>query len=124
MTDSGMGRAGSPDRRDETGGTEVGRASQQVLARLATLGIQLDGDTDVDALAEISDAVDGFEEAVRARGGDLMVDEPPAGKSGQPDERDFALPRPRADETTAAWLGRLQAATKRVLQHSDSWESD
>jgi hypothetical protein len=121
MTNSGSTSegldGGSRDGREGMGDAEVERVSRQVAGHLATLGIEVGADASVETLRAIADAVEDFEEAVRARGGDLMVDEPPRGEGGQPDDRDFALPRPRADETAAAYLNRLEAATARVLEH-------
>jgi hypothetical protein len=99
----------SPQSEDQT------RAAQQITARLESLGIELDGSESAERLGEIADAVERFEDAVELRGGDLMVDEPPRGEEGQPDDPDFVLPKRAADETVSAYLDRLEAATQRVL---------
>jgi hypothetical protein len=97
---------------------DLTRASQQITARLAALGVTLDGSETAERLAEIAAAIERFEDAVESRGGDLMVDEPPPGSSGEPDDPDFVLPRRAADETIAAYLDRLDQATERVLARS------
>ena len=115
----------NPESRGETAGGEptasgnadLSRAAQHISAHLATLGIDLSDAASADTVREVSEAVERFEEAVRARGGDLMVDEAPRGEKTQPDDPDFALPRPNADEGVAAYVERLRAATSRVLQH-------
>jgi hypothetical protein len=91
------------------------RAAQQISGHLSTLGIEIDADADIITLRTLAEAVERFENAVRGRGGNLMVDEAPRDSRGQPDDRDFALPRPRADESIPAYLERLAAATRRVL---------
>jgi hypothetical protein len=69
-------------------------------------------------IAAILDAVEAFEGAVMARGGDLMMDEPPAHGFAQPDDQHFLLPQRTADETVANYLRRLAAATAAVRNHA------
>jgi hypothetical protein len=94
---------------------DLSKATQQIAGHLSALGIDLKGNAE--QLSEVADAVERFEEAVQSRGGDLMVDEAPRGSRGQPDDPDFALPVPASGETLMAYLGRLSAATEKVLQH-------
>jgi hypothetical protein len=96
---------------------DLRRATHQVSDRLSALGIALDGSESSDVVAQIADAVERFEDAVEARGGDLMVDEPPRGAAGQADDPDFMLPRRAADETAGAYLERLKQATRRLREH-------
>jgi hypothetical protein len=96
---------------------DLARVSREVAARLAALGIALDGHEDADELTELEEAVERFEEAVESRGGDLMVDEPPEGHRGQPDDPHFALPRRLDHESIARYLERLSHATDVVLRH-------
>lgn len=93
---------------------ELERVTQSTVGRLSALGIDLDGTETPAQIAHIADAVESFEDAVEAAGGDLMVDEPPAGSGGEPDDPDFVLPRRAADETVAAYISRLEAATARI----------
>jgi hypothetical protein len=105
----------NPDQElDATASADLERASQSITSRLDALGIDLDGTESPDELTRIADAVERFEDAVEARGGDLMVDEPPAGSEGQPDHSDFVLPRRAADETVAAYVARLDRQTERI----------
>ena len=97
---------------------DVARVSAELVNRLRTRGIDaFDADTP-DDLAMLVDAVDEFETAVEARGGDLMVDEPPRGTTGaQPDDRDFLLPARAADESASRYRERLRQATAAVREH-------
>ena len=102
-----------PNRDVNVRETDVYRVSQQITGRLSALGIDLDGDESPEQLARLAEAVERFENAVEAAGGDLMVDEPPRGEKAQPDGPNFALPRRNADESIDMYIGQLeQAATK------------
>jgi len=59
-------------------------------------------------------AVEQFELAVEAHGGDLMVDDL---KSVQPDDRHFVLPRRAHAEPIRAYIGRITAATSGLRKH-------
>jgi hypothetical protein len=96
---------------------ELQRASREVIARLEALGVELNGDESPDALILVLEEIERFEEAVEAHGGDLMMDEGPAGETPQPDDPQFALPLRRADETIRAYRQRLAQATDTVLRH-------
>jgi hypothetical protein len=96
---------------------ELDRVSDEVRGRLAALGIELDGRESPEELVQIANAVELFEKAVQSRGGDLMVDEGPHGRTSRPDDPHFALPLRRAHETVAAYLERLARATDEVRRH-------
>jgi hypothetical protein len=100
---------------DMTGSEDVRRAAAGVSNRLESLGIWLSGAEQPEELADIAEAVERFELAVKARGGDLMVDEPPEGRRPQPDEIRFALPRRHADESVERYITRLKVAREEVL---------
>jgi hypothetical protein len=55
--------------------------------RLETLGIRLTGTERSNELLDMAEAVDRFEAAVEAHGGDLMMDEGPRGRTSEPDDR-------------------------------------
>ena len=78
---------------------DVRRVTMEVSDRLGELGIWLSGDEQPEDLAQIQEAVERFELAVESRGGDLMVDEGPDGRTREPDDPHFALPRRHADES-------------------------
>lgn len=95
---------------------DVARVAEELTARLRTRGIHVfDSDTpdDVERLIE---AVEEFEEVVEARGGDLMMDEPPTQGTPQPDDPRFLLPTRAADESAARYLKRLKAAIADVRE--------
>jgi len=102
------------DNDTSSASDDLERASLNVAGRLSALGIDLDGTESPQDLTAIADAVERFEDAVEARGGDLMVDEPPCGSSGRPDSADFILPRRAADESVRAYVARLSQATERI----------
>jgi hypothetical protein len=60
------------------------------------------------------DAVEEFERLVEARGGDLMVDEPPLDTIGEPDDPLFLVPTRAADESIAVYIRRLEALTSEI----------
>jgi hypothetical protein len=94
---------------------EIVRGAQmEVAARLRSAGIDIADDTNPDALTSLLDAVETFEAAVRAAGGDLMVDEPPHGHEAQPDDQRFMLPKQRADETVESYGERIRAAARSI----------
>jgi hypothetical protein len=97
--------------------SDVRRVTREVSDRLGELGIWLSGNEDPEDLAQIQEAVERFELAVESRGGDLMVDEGPDGRTREPDDPHFALPRRFADESVVRYLERLENARKEVLLH-------
>ncbi len=96
---------------------EMQRVSADVAHRLAGLGITLDGTETPNELVSIQEAVERFEVAVESRGGDLMVDEGPEGRTREPDEPHFALPRRADAEPVAHYVERLVMATDEVRRH-------
>src|SRR4051812_22835475 len=90
----------TPDERADSSSPEPIRSAQmEISARLRGAGIDIDDDEDPVALVGLLGAVETFEDAVIDRGGDLMVDEPPKGQVGTPDDQRFMLPKRNADET-------------------------
>ena len=94
-------------------------AIDETVARLHSAGIDIDEDCAPADLARLLDAVEEFEAAVRARGGDLMVDEPPPGSSRtarrsklQPDDPRFVVPSRAADETLGRYRTRILDAAE------------
>jgi hypothetical protein len=90
------------------------RVSLEIAARLAARRVVLGGHETRGALKAIEEAVEEFEEAVRDRGGDLMVDEGPRGRTTEPDDPQFALPARGARETVAQYVERLTRAADAV----------
>jgi hypothetical protein len=89
-------------------------AAAEVTARLRTRGITVTGAESPEDLVNLLSAVERFEAAVEAHGGDLMVDDL---KSAQPDDRHFVVPRRGRGETVRTYIGRIDAATAQLRRH-------
>ncbi len=109
------------ETEDSTESDQVRDASREVIARLTSLRVWMDGSERAEDLVQMMEAIERFEEAVQAKGGDLMIDEPAAGGVVQPDVADFALPARASLETVSAYLQRLARATQ-VVQQSPALE--
>jgi hypothetical protein len=96
--------------------SDVARVSQELTSRLRARGIEVEAADTPDDVIDLLEAVEVFEEAVEAQGGDLMVDEPPTAGKAQPDDRDFLLPVRAADESVKQYIKRLGAATEAVRE--------
>lgn len=93
---------------------DVTRVTNELSDRLHRSGIEVyDSDTSTDVVMLV-EALEAFEKVVVARGGDLMVDEPPAGSPGQPDAPEFRLPVRAADESAFAYAVRLTTVTEKA----------
>lgn len=107
-------------RRDDAAAgdsEEVKRVSGQMAGRLAARGVRLTGRERPEELVQIEDAIERFEAAVEARGGDLMMDEGPPGRTPQPDDPHFALPLRREHQSVAQYLERLARTTDDIRRH-------
>jgi hypothetical protein len=91
---------------------DVTRGASQIASRLPVSGRE-----PPEALVRVEEAIERFEEAVRARGGDLMVDEPSPRGNLDPDDKHFVLPRPEAGESIGEYLQDIERATDRVRRH-------
>jgi hypothetical protein len=89
---------------------ERDRVARDMAGRLFTRGIDVRDDDSNEDVTAMEEAVERFEDLVQAGGGDLMVDEPPRGQKGEPDEARFRLPLRRADEPASKYVARLQRA--------------
>ena len=86
----------------------------EVAARLQSRGIVVTGSEKPEELADLLSAVERFEGAVEAHGGDLMVDDL---KSAQPDDPHFVLPRRGDAEAVRAYVARIDEATVKLRRH-------
>ncbi len=86
----------------------------EVADRLRSRGIMVSSADPPDAVADLLSAVERFEAAVEAHGGDLMVDDL---KSAQPDDRHFVLPRRESREAVRAYIVRIDTATSALRKH-------
>jgi hypothetical protein len=90
------------------------RAAAEVATQLRRRGITVTkGDGPAD-LADLLSAVQRFEAAVEAHGGDLMVDDL---RSSRPDDPHFVLPRRLKDETIPEYIARIDEATAGLRRH-------
>jgi len=110
MLDDRSSQPNSPD-------AERDRVARDIAGRLFTRGIDVRDDDSNDDVTAIEEAVERFESRVQAAGGDLMVDEPPRGQKGQPDESRFRLPLRRADESATHYVDRLMRAADALRSH-------
>jgi hypothetical protein len=102
----------APDPAQER--RDLERVTTITKARLHTLGVPVNDDDTPDELTDILEAIERFENVVRSRGGDLMVDEPPPGGHPQPDGENRALPIRANGEPAATYISRLERATELV----------
>jgi hypothetical protein len=89
-------------------------AAAEVADRLRSRGIEVTGTEDPEDLGDLLSAVERFEAAVEAHGGDLMVDDL---KSSRPDDRHFVVPRRIHGEAARTYIGRIDEATVRLRAH-------
>ena len=64
-----------------------------------------------DEVLSMVNAIERFEAAVMAAGGDLMVDSP---ESSEPEHPEYVIPRRRDDETPDAFVARIHLSADRV----------
>ena len=89
-------------------------AVTEVTARLRSRGITVTGAENSEDLVNLLSAVERFEGAVEAHGGDLMVDDL---KSSRPDDSHFVMPRRVPREAVRAYIGRIDAARLALGPH-------
>jgi len=94
----------------DSGDAERDRIARDIAGRLFQRGVDVRDDDSDDDITAIEEEVERFETLVQARGGDLMVDEPPRGQKGRPDDARFRLPLRNADESASAYVERLRQA--------------
>ena len=113
--------APSPDHRaprDADPGADADRArvARNVAAQLTQRGAGLTGDESPDDLVTLLEAVDRFEAARRARGGDSFTNSP---DSSDPDDPELVLPRRQPDEDAGSYASRIRAAAERLGARAD-----
>jgi len=82
-------------------------AATEISGRLHQKGIDVATDEDPALLADLLSAVEKFETAVEARGGDLMVNSP---NSTDPQDPNFVVATRKADETLESYIRRINEA--------------
>jgi len=95
-----------PHRREERDGTALENAG-----RLAQKGVLLTGRETSGQLDDLMTAIERFEAAVVARGGDLFVNTP---FSDQPESPEFVIPARVPGEDPEAYAARINAAAERL----------
>ena len=93
---------------------ERAAAAAEVTARLRSRGITVTGGENPEDLVDLLSAVERFEAAVEAHGGDLMVDDL---KSSRPDDSHFVMPRRVPREAVQAYITRIDAARAGLGRH-------
>jgi hypothetical protein len=83
------------------------RARAEVTERLNDRGIEVRASDSSEDVVDLYEAIEAFESAVEAHGGDLMVDSPP---SREPDDPRFMLPQRDASESLTALTTRVRSA--------------
>ena len=103
-----------------SGDAERDRIARDIAGRLFQRGVDVRDDDSGDDITAIEEEVERFESLVQARGVDLIVDEPPRGQKGRPDDARFRLPLRHADETASAYVERLRQASANLhARHRD-----
>jgi hypothetical protein len=91
-----------PHRRDERKA-----AAEELAGRIRTKGIHVRGNESAAELDDILTAIDEFESAVMARGGDLMTNSP---QSTDPPNPQYVVPQRKAGESARDYVGRVRQA--------------
>ncbi len=99
---------------DDESRKEFKDAIRETTRRIANRGVHLRGDETHREIVELDEALEQFERAVKSRGGDLMVDEPPTGHGGQADEQRFLLPQRVPTMSVADYVEQLARAIDRM----------
>src|SRR5689334_14344773 len=96
----------NPDREEQQA-----RAREHNLDILGQRGVRLFGGETDEELADLWSAVDRFESAVEARGGDTFTNSP---DSSEPENPLFVLPERKAREAVGGYVQRILDAEARV----------
>jgi hypothetical protein len=96
----------SPARADERNGVR-----DELEARLIRSGVMLNGSETDEQILDIANAVEAFEAARAAAGGDSMVNTP---ESSQPEDPHYVLPRRRDDESVEQYVTRVRDAAESI----------
>ena len=96
----------SPARAEERNGVR-----DELEGRLMRSGVLLSGSESDEQIVAIADAVEAFEAARSAAGGDSMINTP---ESSPPEDPLFVLPRRRDDEPVEQYVIRLRDASESI----------
>ncbi|MEO8579784.1 MAG: hypothetical protein ABI469_06015 [Gemmatimonadales bacterium] len=95
-----------PHRREERDGAAI-----ELAGRLRQKGVLLNARETGSQLDDLMTAVDRFEAAVIARGGDLFVNTP---TSNPPENPEFVIPRRVPGEDAEAYAARINEGAERL----------
>ena len=98
-------------------GDDQRRAVAEAVVRLRPRGIEVSEDERAEDVVRLLEAVEAFESAVQAQGGDLMVN---SSTSRHPEDPRFVIPRRRDDESMPDYINRVRRASDRLRSWS-SW---
>lgn len=97
-----------PHRREERKAV-----AEELAGRIRTKGIHVRGNETVAELDDMFTAIDEFESAVMARGGDLMNNSP---QSTDPTNPKFVLPQRKAGEAARDYISRVRKARSDLMR--------
>lgn len=95
-----------PHRKEERDAAAV-----ELAGRIRQKGVEVSGTETSAQLDDLNTAIDRFEAAVTARGGDPMINTP---TSVPPENPDFVVPRRDEGEDIDTYTGRIIAASGRL----------
>jgi hypothetical protein len=96
----------NPNRQEEER-----HAREEAEFRLRDRGVQVRSEDNDEEVADLLEAIERFEVAVEALGGDLFVDRL---GSAEPEHPEFVPPRRRPVEKAVDYRGRIEAATHQL----------
>ena len=90
-------------------------AAEELSGRIRTKGIRVEGNESAAELDDILTAIDEFESAVMARGGDLMSNSP---QSTDPENPEYVVSQRKSGERASEYVERIRKAA-RALRRAD-----
>lgn len=96
----------NPHRRDDQA-----RVAAEVRGNLHQRGIEIGDEEQGEGLVTLLEAVERFERARAALGGDSMINTPGA---RQPERAEFVIPQRHADESITQYASRVEAAAQQL----------
>ncbi len=88
-------------------------AAEELAGRIRIKGVRVHGNESSAELDDILTAIDEFESAVMARGGDLMSNSP---DSTDPPNPEYVVPQRNAGESPGDYIGRVRKARSGIAR--------
>lgn len=101
---------------DLTGDDERARVHDEVADTLRGRGVELTGTESDDQLATLLSALERFESAVEARGGDRMINDR---MRSEQENQIFVIPERSVDESVEGYTQRLTRAAEQLMNRAD-----